>query len=213
MAALRSSRTPALIQAPVRPPGVLAVYALGFQLACQVALLLPALGGMRKYMRVAAFGASLLLAVALSGHRARQLHPAARAVGVALVVLMLAGLLHPDTQLLAALAQIGLTIAIVAPLYWVARLDARPSDFRGMLLCLVVFHTFSAAVGVLQAYYPGQFQFALSSVYQQREDDHLDSLKITLANGDKVFRPMGLTDVPGGRRCRASMFVFSAWAC
>src|SRR5262249_41623034 len=150
MKALRSSRTPAIGEAPARPSGLLAVYALGFQMACQVALLLPSLGDIRKYVRVSAFGASLLLVAMLSGPRASRLHPSAWTVGLALVVLMLTTLLHPDTQFLAAVAQIGLTVAIAGPLYWVARLDVRPSHFRGILLCLIAFHTLSAAVAVLQ---------------------------------------------------------------
>ena len=197
MGAIRSSRTPAIGEVPPRAPGVLALYAVAFQPACQVALLLPYLTGVRKYVRIAAFAASLLLAAALSWHRASRLHPAAWAAGLALLALIVISLLHPDTQFLAALGQIGLTTAVMAPLYWVARLDLRPSHFRGILLCLLAFHTLSAAVAVLQVYYPGRFQFAVSSVVQQRED-YLESLKITLASGEKVFRPMGLTDLPGG---------------
>src|SRR5262249_15004643 len=58
--------------------------------------------------------------------------------------------------------------------------------------------TTSAAFGVLQVTYPGRFQPNLSSVVANMKEGRADGLKVTLASGERVFRPMGLTDVPGG---------------
>jgi hypothetical protein len=53
-------------------------------------------------------------------------------------------------------------------------------------------------LGVLQAYFPGQFQPPLSAVLASNSRDRLAALEIELASGMRVFRPMGLTDTPGG---------------
>jgi hypothetical protein len=59
------------------------------------------------------------------------------------------------------------------------------------------FHTLSASFGVLQVYFPGQFQPYLSTAIQNSTYGG-ENLLITLANGAQVYRPMGLTDQPGG---------------
>jgi hypothetical protein len=162
-------------------------------LACQVALLVPALAPLRVLIRSAAFGVSLLYLAVIPG---RSLpHPAAR-WAVAVVVIVLLGVLHPTTNTLtSAAAQVGLYVAILAPLWWVTRLRISPDVFRLLLYVFWAAHAASAAVGVLQVSFPGRFQPPVSSVVRQ---EFYDSLKIELASGEKVFRPMGLTDVPGG---------------
>jgi hypothetical protein len=46
-------------------------------------------------------------------------------------------------------------------------------------------------------YFPGRFQPQLSPVVASL-GEAIEGLKIVLANGRKIFRPMGLTDMPGG---------------
>ncbi|HEU4884322.1 MAG TPA: hypothetical protein VFT45_18850, partial [Longimicrobium sp.] len=60
------------------------------------------------------------------------------------------------------------------------------------------FHLLSAGIGVLQVYRPGSFQPPVSAVIESKGKGYIESLKITTATGQRVFRPMGLTDVPGG---------------
>jgi hypothetical protein len=88
--------------------------------------------------------------------------------------------------------------AVLAPLFWVSRLAVTPAVLRRLLLMLWAFHTLSAAVGVLQVYYPGRFQPNVSTNIKAYAEWVQEDLKITLADGERVFRPMGLTDVPGG---------------
>jgi hypothetical protein len=57
------------------------------------------------------------------------------------------------------------------------------------------FQSLSAFVGALQVYFPDTFQPAIASTLS---DSYISGLKITLANGDRIFRPSGLTDSPGG---------------
>jgi hypothetical protein len=67
-----------------------------------------------------------------------------------------------------------------------------------VLLVIFIFHTLSATAGVLQARFPGQFEANLSTAISSQGKSYVESLKISLASGQRVFRPMGLTDVPGG---------------
>ena len=65
-------------------------------------------------------------------------------------------------------------------------------------MMLWAFNAASAATGVLQTYFPGQFQGQLSLTLQEMGKAYLGSLTILLDDGTRIFRPMGLTDQPGG---------------
>lgn len=168
-----------------------------FQFACQLALLSDFFNPLRFYVRSAAFGFSLLLLILLPKGRSRS-HPAAHAAGWILLILGLS-LFHPTTSSLAAgIGQIALYLAILGPLFWVPQLKLDATALRRVLLIIFIFHTMSAGVGVLQTYFPGRFEPSLSSSIADQDKGYVESLKVTLANGQRVFRPMGLTDVPGG---------------
>ncbi|MDB4947852.1 MAG: hypothetical protein JWM27_501 [Gemmatimonadetes bacterium] len=163
---------------------------------CQVALLFASIGPFRILVRVAAFGTSLALLL-LRGRGGRA-HPAATAAIMVLVVVFF-GLANPNTtNVTGGLAQAGLYAAVLAPLFWVPRLTIDLRVLRRTVMILWAFHTLSAAIGVMQVYRPGSFQPNLSSVVQGKGKGYVESLKITTATGARVFRPMGLTDVPGG---------------
>jgi hypothetical protein len=186
----------------VRPTGLLrqSIWLRGFvvfQFACQVALLVDYFNPLRVYVRAAVFGSSILLLVVLPIGRGRS-HPSIQAAGWVLVVLVFS-LLHPNTNsFIAGVAQIALYLAMLAPLFWVTRLEINLATLRRVLLIIFIFQTLSAGLGVLQVYYPGSFEPNLSSVYAGMNRGYVEDLKITLASGQRVFRPMGLTDVPGG---------------
>jgi len=168
-----------------------------FQLLCQLALIVGDIGWARMLVRMAAFGASLALLVALRGRGAP--HPAAGAAVMALAVLGVC-VFHPETRsLVGGVAQVALYAAVLGPLFWVPRLtsiDVRM--LRRAVMILWGFHALSAGLGVLQVYRPGAFQPPVSAVVQSKGKGYVESLKITTASGERVFRPMGLTDVPGG---------------
>jgi hypothetical protein len=167
-----------------------------FLLLCQLALLSGDIGGARMLVRMAVFGASLALLVLLRGTGGR--HPSALLATLVVLILGVA-VFHPETtNLTAGAAQAALYAAVLAPVFWAARLDLDVRVLRQTVLILWAFHTLSAAVGVLQIYYPGQFQPHLSAIVASKGKGYLESLMITTATGVRVFRPMGLTDVPGG---------------
>ena len=106
---------------------------------------------------------------------------------------------HPEgSGLVAALASLMLNVAILAPIFWVPRTGATAAQLRVLITVLWIFYTLSAILGVLQAYFPGRFQPPLSAVLATNTRNQLAALEIVLASGARVFRPMGLTDVPGG---------------
>jgi hypothetical protein len=89
-------------------------------------------------------------------------------------------------------------LAIIGPVFWVPRLAVSGEIFQRLLLSFWFFYLASATVGVLEVLLPGWFQPTLSTVIESHGADYVDSLQIELASGDVIFRPMGLTDVPGG---------------
>jgi hypothetical protein len=122
-------------------------------------------------------------------------HPAARIIQYILVVLVLS-LLNPlGSTLPARFAQICLYFSVLGPLIWVGKLHIRRVTFQRLVLVMWVFYTASAIMGVLQVEYPGKFDGALSSNYDEQS---LMPHVFILADGTKVIRPKGLTDVPGG---------------
>jgi len=188
---------PAAAAAEERIAAPLIQWFVVFLLLCQVALLFPELSAVRLLIRVAAFGASLVMLASVRGG-ARTRHPA-YTVGALTLGVVAVAVLHPDTtNLVAGTAQAALYASIMAPLFWVPRLRLDTRVLRQTVLILWTFHTLSAALGVLQVYFPGSFQPPVSSIIASKGRGYVQSLMITTANGVRVFRPMGLTDIPGG---------------
>jgi hypothetical protein len=181
---------------PAKPAAPLVQAFVAFLLLCQVTLLVPEIGSARLFVRVAAFGASLAMLVMVRGRRER--HPAATAGVLTLLVVALAIANPGTTSLVAGTAQAALYVSVMAPLFWVPRMSLDTKVLRQAVLILWVFHTVSAAVGVLQVYFPGSFQPPLSAIIVAKGKGYMDSLKIVTSTGQRVFRPMGLSDVPGG---------------
>ncbi|WP_141588224.1 MULTISPECIES: hypothetical protein [unclassified Myxococcus] len=169
---------------------------VGLLICCQLALLVEAIAPLRVAVRVLAFGVSLVLLALVRGRSLK--HPALPFILAALGITALQ-LFNPGTGApLAALAQLGIQLAIAAPLLWVTRLAIDPKTFRRTLALLFFFNAASAGVGVLQVYFPGRFQPALSAAVQGQGEGYVSSLKFETSDGVRVFRPMGLTDIPGG---------------
>lgn len=168
-----------------------------FQLLCQMVLIVGDIGWARMVVRMAAFGASLALLVGLRGRGGA--HPAAGA-GLGAILVLCICVFHPETRgLVGGVAQMGLYAAVLGPLFWVPRLTSIDMRMlRRAVMILWGFHVLSAGLGVLQVYRPGTFQPPVSAVVESKGQGYLESLKITTATGQRVYRPMGLTDVPGG---------------
>jgi hypothetical protein len=166
------------------------------QFGCQLALLVDAISGVRVLVRVLAFGLSLALLVLVPGRRLQ--HPAMPALIAAMTFTAL-NMFHPGTSsVLAGAAQLGIQLAIMAPLFWVTRVYIDAATFRRTLALLFLFNAASAGIGVLQVAFPGSFQPALSKAIENLGETYTVGLQFETAGGQRIFRPFGLTDVPGG---------------
>ncbi len=178
----------------VRTHAVELMFALGF--VCQVALLSGSIGQVRVFVRMAVFGSSIALLFALRGKGAPS--PAVKPAKFVLAIVGLA-LFNPTTNTLAAgAAQVAMYLAILGPLFWVPRLPIDPSSLRRVMLMIWIFQSIGAVVGILQVYYPGRFDPAISTVVLNQGRSYIKSLRFRNAYGNMVFRAMGLSDVPGG---------------
>ncbi|HEY8210644.1 MAG TPA: hypothetical protein VIG99_24340 [Myxococcaceae bacterium] len=168
-----------------------------FQFACQLLLITSVGGAVRVVLRSVMFVASIALFVGLRRHRV-PIHDSAR-VAVWVLILLGAQMLHPDTNgALSGAGHWALYFAILGPLFWVPRLKNGPDAMRRLITVFWLFHTTSCAVAVLQVIYPGQFQPHLSTAISGMGEGYVNALQMTTSTGELVFRPMGLTDTPGG---------------
>jgi hypothetical protein len=166
------------------------------QFVLQILLLIPDVSDYRTSIRVVAFGLSLGFLVKIP--KVGLKHPAKPWAIVVLCIMVLQLFWHPYiSSVTSGVAQCSMYLAILAPLFWVSRLDLDENDFRWLVYLLWGIHALSSIVGVLQIYYPDFVQFAVSSRIEQNAFEG-NNLKITLANGLTIYRPSGLTDVPGG---------------
>lgn len=147
-------------------------------------------------MRSASFALGLLLWVLLA--RKGTEYPATAIALWILAIMLLGFCLHPDiNSITAGLVQCAMYAAILSPLFWVKSVNITLKGFESLIFLMWGFHTISAAFGVLQVFYPGKFQPFLSTTVTNSAYGGEDLL-ITLAGGEQVYRPMGLTDTPGG---------------
>lgn len=166
------------------------------QFTLQLLLLIPQVGLLRVPMRVASFALSLFLLIKLKPEGNK--HPATNPALIVMAILVLELSLHPQiNSITAGLAQCAMYLAILSPLFWVRGLKITQVGFNSLMFLMWGIHTLSSCFGVLQVYFPGKFQPSLSTVIQNSIYGG-DNLLITLTNGIQVYRPMGLTDSPGG---------------
>lgn len=201
----------------VRTHAVELMFALGF--VCQVALLSGSIGQIRVVVRMAVFGSSIALLFALRGRGTPS--PAVKPAMWVLAIVALA-LFNPTTNTLAAgAAQVAMYLAILGPLFWVPRLSIDTSNLRRVLLLIWIFQSIGAVVGILQVYFPGHFEPAISTVILNQGRSYVKGLRFRNAYGNMVFRAMGLSDVPGGAGTAgfyaalfggAFMLVWRKWA-
>ena len=172
------------------------VYFIWFALACQVGLLFLGNTPLRLPLRIGVYGSSILMLFLWIPRY--PTHPSLQLLKWLPVVLAV-GLIHPmHNNYLAGLGQIFLYVSIAAPISWVAGCRPSVKVFERVVLALWIYNFASAGAGVLQVYFPGRFQGAMSSIVADRGTTKLGAMKVMLENGETVTRPMGLTDTPGG---------------
>jgi hypothetical protein len=165
------------------------------QFIFQLILLIPGIGTARTILRIGSFGLSIYLLATIKGKGVDYFTKWFAGAIIAILCLCFCFNFQMNS-LLAGLGQIVMYVAILGPLFWASKLPLSPAGFRNLICIFWVFQTISATVGLLQIYFPAQFQFQISSVIESLPN--AEGLKIVLANGQSIYRPTGLTDQPGG---------------
>jgi len=195
-----STRVPGTEASPASG-GLLLIFG-AIHIASQLLLLVPAFGAVRVVVRMGAFGMGLAFILFVRRKDIRQkaeLKLPLKACALSIVGILGLELFHPEGGgLLPGIAEIMLTLAVMAPIFWLPRITVGAHTFQRLVTMLWVFYSASATTGVLQAMFPGRFQPGLSTIVTGLRHDAVNSLQIKLASGERIFRPMGLTDIPGG---------------
>jgi hypothetical protein len=181
---------------------------IGIQLLWGVLLFVPGMQPYRAYIRALPYVASLGALLFYLRRNAGEPLPATGRWLIAVFGLLVLNLLHSETHLMAGVAQIVFQLAIAAPMFWVVR--AVQSEARLLRLIWVIFGAsfVSAAIGVLQVYFPDQFlPPEFSALARSLNPDYVEALTYVGADGGLIVRPPGLSDLPGGAAISGLMTV------
>lgn len=192
--------------------GWLEVFVL-VQVLWGVLLFVPGSQNYRIYIRGFPFAASLLaLAACLRAGGADSGAPGARWI-VASLMLMVASLVHPATWLMSGAAQVVFQLSIAAPVFWTARTWVTPERLERVLLLVFGANFLSAALGLLQVYYPQTFMPPeFSRLALRLNADIVGALTYIGADGREIVRPPGLSDLPGGAAVSATVTALLGFA-
>jgi len=161
-------------------------------------LYLPGSQAFRLPIRFSAFGISLL-AFAWYQLAAPSL-PRTRMQPWVVALMTLLGLmvLHPQTvTLTAGMAQIGVYLAVIAPLFWAPHFVRSPEQMARLFWILLLCSGANAVVGVLQVYDPARWLPQEFSRVITQSTIGLGAVTYVGANGQQIVRPPGLFDTPG----------------
>src|SRR5258708_23593881 len=120
-------------------------------------LFLPGAQSFRTVVRTLPYlSCALLLPVYHSHIKGVKLAPSGRLLIAAFILLVLE-LLHPESALLAGIAQCCFQLCIALPLYWGTGMVQSSQRLRRLLWLILLANGIGAGVGLLQAIYPQIF--------------------------------------------------------
>jgi hypothetical protein len=142
-------------------------------------------------IRSAALGTSLAFLVLVPG-KTRSWN-IVRVLGLGALAVETLAMFNPlGGGALSVLAHWSFNLAVMAPLFWVGRLNVQRGTIGRVLVLIWGYHTLGSILGVLQVYFPGHFEPNVASLMERKD------LMIQLSSGEWMLRPMGLSDAPGG---------------
>jgi hypothetical protein len=171
------------------------------QTALPAILYLPGTQSIRLPLRIGAFLISTALLVywlfKTTPSERHEQHPSVPLACAAVAYLALMSF-HPLTSsATVAVAQIGLYVSVLAPVFWAPWLVKSPLQLRRLMAILLVCNGINSIVGVLQVYDPQRFLPAEFSRVITMSDVGLGPVTYRGANGELIVRPPGLFDTPG----------------
>jgi hypothetical protein len=175
-------------------------------------LFVPGSQAFRTYIRAFPYltsFAALFISARVIG--AESIGPGARWI-VASLVLMVACLVHPATWMLSGVAQIVFQLSLAAPIFWAVRVWITGDRLERLIWLVFAAHFCSAALGLLQVYYPDRFlPPEFSSLGLKLNPEFVHALTY-LGSGDRlIVRPPGLSDMPGGAAVSAVIAALLAF--
>ena len=183
------------------------------QIFWAVLLFIPGSQAYRVYIRAFPYVASLIALVAcVRSAGADAAVPGARWI-LAVLVLLVANLMHEETWFTAGLGQVVFQLAIAAPVFWGSRVWITEERLERIVLLLLGANFASAAVGLLQVYYPATFlppQF--SSLAAKLNPEFVSALSYVGTGDRMIIRPPGLSDLPGGAAISATIAAILGFA-
>jgi hypothetical protein len=129
---------------------------------------------------------------------------------VSALLLLVLNLLQPTSQLSAGIAQCVFQLSIAAPIFWAYKSINAPKQLERLLVFVFIANLASAALGILQVYYPDRFMPPQFST--QFTEQYLSSLSYMGSDGRLIVRPSGLSDTPGGAALAGSLTALLGWA-
>jgi len=171
------------------------------QLLWGMLLFIPGVQPYRMYVRAMPYVASLAALVwfLLIRREAGEPLPASSKWLIASLVLLAANLLHAETHLTSGLAQLVFQTSIAAPMFWAVRMVGSHERLARLLRVIFAASLASAAIGVLQVYYPDWFlPPEFSALAKRLNPAIIDALSYVGPDGRPIVRPPGLSDLPGG---------------
>jgi hypothetical protein len=176
-------------------------------------LFVPGSQAYRIYIRAFPYVASLTaLGVYMRSSGADAATPGARWI-LAALGLMVFSLVHESTWLMSGTAQVVFQLSIAAPVFWTARHWVTAERLERLLLLVFCANLLSAAVGLLQVYYPQSFMPPeFSRLALRMNAEIVGSLTYLGADGREIIRPPGLSDIPGGAAISATITTLLGFA-
>ena len=178
------------------------------QLLWGALLFIPGSQDYRPLVRALPYAASLGMAALYLPANLRMRGPRGTIWLLLALILLVANLLHPTSQLAAGIAQCVFQASIAAPMFWGWKAVASPERLRRLLWIALLCNSAGAALGVLQVYYPERFMPPQFSALGLRMNDmYVESLTYIGPNGERIVRPPGLSDQPGGAAATGALAV------
>jgi hypothetical protein len=164
-----------------------------------VLLFIPGSQAFRIYIRAFPYAASLIALVSCArSNGTDSAAPGARWI-IAVLVLLVANLLHESTWVTSGIAQVVFQLAIAAPVFWASRAWITTHRLERLLLLVFGANIASSGIGLLQVYYPDTFlPPEFSSLAYKLNPEFLGGLTYVGSEDRVIVRPPGLSDLPGG---------------
>ena len=178
------------------------------QLLCGALLFIPGAQPYRMIVRALPYVASLGALIVALRRRSDAPVPACGKWLLAVFALLSLNLLHADTRLGAGIAQVIFQISVAAPMFWVPGMVRSQARLARLMSVMFAASFLSAAVGVLQVYYPDWFlPPEFSALARSLNPAFLGALSYVGPDGRTIVRPPGLSDLPGGAAAAGLMTV------